>query len=128
MKYSYLACTNVNDCINKFTFLKTSKKINSKAIVKTVNEFMNLCALELQQNNVIAIHGYYTKKSHVTFHPIDNTKIYSERPMTVMVGWKTLRDKFKRIFGKDVEISHKKHCLYIIVQNTNIGSSLLKDI
>ena len=125
MEYSYLLC-EVN--CTRFVFLKSSRKFRRTNVVNTVNEFMNLCELELQQNNAIKVHGYYTKRSHVTSYAIDNTTIYSKKPQTIIVGWKTLRDKFKRRFGDGVEIFHKKYCSYIIVKNTNIGSKLLKDI
>lgn len=138
MKYSYLHC-EVNGCLDEntfvslrtsptFVFLKTSRKIRASNIVRSVNEFMTLCEKELQQNNVICVHGYYTKKSHVASYPIDNTKVYSKRPITVAVGWKTLRDKFKRRFGKDIEILHKKRVQAIVIKNVNIGNLLLKDL
>lgn len=126
MEYSYLLCEVGTQ--DRVIFFKTSRKFRKTNVVTTVNEFMDLCELELQQNNVIKVHGYYTKRTHVIHYYIDNTTVYTERSLTVTVGWKTLRDKFKRRFGCDVEILHKKYCSYIIVQNASIGSNLLKDI
>lgn len=113
---------------DKFIFFKSSGKFKETNITNTVNEFMNLCELALQQNNVIKIYGHYTKRSHVTHFYAESTTIYTEKPQHVYVGWKVLRDKFKRRFGKDVEILHEKYYGSIIVKNTNIGSNLLKDI
>ncbi len=126
MEYSCLFCGVGTQ--EKVIFFKSSRKFRRTKFVNTVNEFMDLCKLELQQNNAIEVHGYYTKRTHVIHYYTDNKTLYIKRPSTVTVGWKTLRDKFKRRFGDDVEILHKKYASYIIVQNASIGSNLLKDI
>lgn len=126
MEYSCLFCWVGTQ--EKAIFFKSSRKFRRTKFVNTVNEFIDLCKLELQQNNAIEINGYYTKRSHVFHYYTDNTTLYIKKPSTVTVGWKTLRDKFKRKFGDDVEILHKKYSSCIIVQNASIGSNLLKDI
>lgn len=126
MEYSCLVCMVGTQ--EKVIFFKSSRKFRRTKYVNTVNEFMDLCKLELQQNNAIEVNGSYTKRTHVIHFYTNNTTLYVKKPSTVTVGWKTLRDKFKRRFGDDVEILHKRYTSYIIVQNASIGSNLLKDI
>lgn len=86
MEYSCLF-GEVRETQDKFIFFKSSGKFKETNVVNTVNEFMNLCELTLQQNNVITIYGQYTKRSHVTHLYAENTTIYTENlNMSMLVG------------------------------------------
>lgn len=127
MKYICLCC-NVNNVLNKTLFLKTSRQFKNKNVAKSVNEFMDLCELELQQNSKIEVWGYYTKKTHAVNYTIGDLTFYTPKSTNVRAGWKVLRNKFKRRFGNTIEILHKKYSPTIIVKNINIGSNVLKEI